>query len=184
MSYVEDKLAVAERTRKHKATCYAAGICPSCHEKRPLVTGKKECRVCLDKHAHSAKHLRKTTEYGNKQRLCNKVNQRATKLEVFEAYGGLVCNACGETDVNCLSLDHVNNDGAEERTRLFGHRSIAGTPMYFYLKRHNYPDRKRYQVLCQSCQARKRVSGSSFKISLPWSEVKVLTLSDAASRCY
>lgn len=141
MSYAEDKLHVRERTGKHVKACFAAGVCPYCWEKRPLDTGKKACRICLDKLSARRRQLLKTTDYGNKQRA--------------------VC----------------------KRNQLFGNRTIAGTPMYFYLKKHNFPDKDRYQVLCQSCQARKRVLGDEFKITFPWKEVKVSSLSVYANTC-
>jgi hypothetical protein len=54
------------------------------------------------------------------------------------------------TDVDCLTIDHPNNDGAKERKAVG-----SGTSFYVWLKKHNYPEG--YQVLCNNCQLKKEV---------------------------
>ena len=49
------------------------------------------------------------------ERAKTKRNQDRVRREVFEAYGGFVCACCGETQPLFLSIDHINNDGAQER---------------------------------------------------------------------
>ena len=73
--------------------------------------------------------------------------QKKLKLEVFEHYGR-TCS-CGETDIRCLSVDHVNDDGAV-------HRREVGN-FYYYLKRNNYPNEPPLQVLCMNCQWKKEI---------------------------
>jgi len=76
------------------------------------------------------------------------------KTECFNAYGGCLCKCCGEKELAFLSIDHINNDGAKERKKL---KTVGGgANFYRYLKRHNYPDKHRYQVLCMNCQTGKK----------------------------
>lgn len=63
------------------------------------------------------------------------------------AYGGYRCACCGETERLFLTIDHINNDGKEDRKRLgFFHH---GAKFYKWLKDHQWP--AGYQVLCSNC---------------------------------
>lgn len=57
-------------------------------------------------------------------------------------------------EIDILSIDHVDGNGAEHRMELFGNRRVGGYRFYLWLKRNDYPDN--FQVLCFSCQFRKR----------------------------
>ena len=57
------------------------------------------------------------------------------------------CVICGEERMGCLSIDHINNDGAEHR-REIGYSS--GGQLYRWLKRNNFPSG--FQTLCMNCQ--------------------------------
>ena len=39
--------------------------------------------------------------------------QAVCREQVFEAYGGYKCNCCGESEPMFLSIDHIDNNGAE-----------------------------------------------------------------------
>jgi hypothetical protein len=69
------------------------------------------------------------------------------KLEVFDAYGGRACIGCGETEIVCLSLDHVAGGGNK-------HRIACKGRVYLDLKHRGFPPG--YRVLCMSCQFRAR----------------------------
>lgn len=84
-----------------------------------------------------------------------KRNQDRCRSAVFEAYGGYKCNCCGESERMFLSIDHVNNDGAEERKS--GKYGGSGTAFYLWLRKNNFPDG--YQVLCMNCQVGKHKNG-------------------------
>ena len=84
-----------------------------------------------------------------------KRNNDRCRDEVFEAYGGYKCNCCEETERMFLSIDHVNNDGAEERKS--GKYSGSGTAFYTWLRKNNFPFG--YQVLCMNCQIGKHKNG-------------------------
>ena len=76
---------------------------------------------------------------------------RALRLETLEAYGGLVCCCCGEDLEAFLTLDHVYNDGADERRT-----GYDGAKLWRKLRRENWPIG--YQVLCYNCNNGKRVN--------------------------
>ncbi len=65
------------------------------------------------------------------------------------------CACCGETHIEFLCLDHINNDGNIERKKLGSQGS--GTNFYAYLKKRNYPEG--YQVLCFNCNCAKAFYG-------------------------
>jgi len=54
------------------------------------------------------------------------------------AYGWIICKGCGIEDIRCLTLDHVNNDGAAERKELFGNARQAGHQTYRYLRKKDF----------------------------------------------
>lgn len=85
----------------------------------------------------------------------NKAKRVRLKQEILEHYGK-TCARCGFDDPRALTLDHVNNDGAQHRktvlkllrpgrkTKLFGHE------FYYCLKREGYPPG--LQTLCMNCE--------------------------------
>lgn len=78
-------------------------------------------------------------------------NQAKTKDLVYAAYGGYVCACCKETEPMFLSIDHIENNGAEERRS--GQYKGGGSPFYGWLKKQGFPSG--YQVLCMNCQVGK-----------------------------
>jgi len=80
------------------------------------------------------------------------LRRQEIKKECFNAYGGCFCSCCGVEDLIFLTLDHVNNDGNIDRKT----NRKAGTNLYIFLRKHQYPDKKRYQVLCMNCQFSKQ----------------------------
>ena len=77
-----------------------------------------------------------------------KQRRLATKIEVLTYYGKgiLACVICGEVRLACLSIDHIDNNGAEERKS----RIKYGFNVYKHLKSQGFP--KGYQTLCMNCQ--------------------------------
>src|SRR5665213_1750329 len=82
------------------------------------------------------------------------------KEQAYAAYGGAdpKCACCGESELVFLTLDHVNNDGAQWRRREFGGNGSRGCGIntYEWCKRNGYPDI--FQILCWNCQQGKRFS--------------------------
>lgn len=75
------------------------------------------------------------------------------KEEVIKAYGGH-CACCGETKIEFLSMDHIYNDGAEERRN----GTPTGRSFYRWLKKNGFPQ-GRLQVLCHNCNGAKGYYG-------------------------
>jgi len=68
--------------------------------------------------------------------------QRNLRLNVINHYGG-VCECCGEHNIRFLTIDHINNDGAN-------HRKIVGSSnIYSWLVKNEYPNG--FRVLCMNC---------------------------------
>lgn len=70
------------------------------------------------------------------------------KAKVFEKYG-VVCVRCGFSDIRALTLDHILNNGAEERKEI-GERGV-------YLRALQDEHAHEYQILCMNCQFIKRI---------------------------
>lgn len=73
------------------------------------------------------------------------------RLKVIEGYGGK-CACCGETESRFLTIDHVNDDGVEDRKTMKTTHQIV-----LKIIRENYPSM--YQVLCWNCNEGKRFEG-------------------------
>lgn len=69
------------------------------------------------------------------------------KKKVIEAYGNQ-CTECKEDRIERLTIDHKNNDGAEQRRQL---KCSTGVRMYRWLIKNNYPQNLGLQVLCFNC---------------------------------
>lgn len=71
------------------------------------------------------------------------------KIDVLTHYanGKPSCYCCGETQIHFLGLDHMNNDGMQERKTTGG-----GHAAYRWLKTNRYPI-KNYKIACQNCNS-------------------------------
>lgn len=74
---------------------------------------------------------------------------RQIKEKLILGYGGR-CNCCGETRFEFLTLDHVNNDGKQER-------QLRGQQIYKRLIKEGFPTG--YQILCYNCNCAKGIYG-------------------------
>lgn len=106
---------------------------------------------------YGAQHREELSSYMKKYReeniiklkLYDKHRIAELKKDVISHYGG-ECSCCGEKQIEFLSIDHINGDGAEERRRLFGDRTYGGWSIYRLIQKNGYPA-ERYQVLCMNC---------------------------------
>ena len=112
------------------------GLCVDCG-KESQQEDTLRCDNCLNK---------KNADRGTARHLM--------KDEVFNAYGGYVCNCCGETEPRFLEIDHVHNNGHEMR-KIHG----TGSHMYSWLKANNYPNN--FQILCSNCNRGKYRNGGT-----------------------
>jgi len=83
-----------------------------------------------------------------------KIWQQNFKLEVLIHYGGSPpkCACCGETNVEFLTIDHINGEGHKQRKT-----QGLGTQFYYWLKRNNFPEG--FRVLCYNCNCGRAKNG-------------------------
>jgi len=86
------------------------------------------------------KHREKLDAYSNDWR-------QEKRLEIINELGGQ-CNHCGENDPIVLDIDHIHNDGAQER-------KTAKRKNVVSILRAKGIDKQRYQLLCKNCNWRK-----------------------------
>lgn len=77
----------------------------------------------------------------------------ALRQETFKQYGQS-CVECGFSDQRALQIDHIDNNGAEERKALGG-QNFSGWRFYRWLKEQGWPGG--YQTLCANCNTIKHV---------------------------
>ncbi len=124
-------------------------------------TNNGTCRVCKREDTKVYKH---TTIGAAKQAAAQRARNLALKVRIVNHYGDGTCACCGESEIVFLTLDHVNDDGAEHRRELTAQgRQVGGAGFYRDLERDGYPEG--FQVLCMNCQLGKRqVDGCPHKV--------------------
>lgn len=83
----------------------------------------------------------------------NKENARVKQI-VLTHYGDGVskCVECGFDDTDCLTIDHINDDGYNHRAKIGG---LLGSAFYKWLVRNDLPIG--YQTLCANCNLKKEI---------------------------
>lgn len=89
-----------------------------------------------------------------------KRSKRKLRLEAVAAYGGM-CACCGESEPQFLAIDHIFNDGSEERRRLNGKR---GAEFLRWLRAKGW-SRDRYRLLCHNCNMSRSFYGQCPHVS-------------------
>ena len=79
--------------------------------------------------------------------------KRRLRREIVQHYGHR-CICCGEKRYEFLTLDHVNNDGAEHRKQ----RHRGSTWLLYWAKKNNHPST--LQLLCWNCNLAKAIYGT------------------------
>lgn len=93
--------------------------------------------------------VRQWTEL-NKER--SKQNRKNRMISVINFYsnGDMNCACCGEDELTFLTIDHINNNGAE-------HRRNIKKNLYDWLIQNDYPEG--FQILCFNCNCGKYRNG-------------------------
>jgi hypothetical protein len=120
--------------------------------------GHRNQTQCKYGHAYTIDNTYIGTNGYRRCRRCRCEGGAAVKSEVLAHYspnGVLGCSweNCGITDSDVLTLDHINNDGADARKYT---KIGSGSCSYWFLKKNGYPDG--YQTLCWNHQWKKRIS--------------------------
>jgi hypothetical protein len=116
----------------------AKGLCRCGNIPEP---GFARCQKCRDYRRSCPSHKRvRTAEDWRSIR-------HRIKLDVLTHYSGGQpnCRCCGATIIEFLTLDHMENNGAEHRRSI----GLSGSRFYRWIKANNYPSG--YQVLCMNC---------------------------------
>ena len=97
------------------------------------------------------KTIKNPTQERQKRRIQEEKRYDKLRWETFSIYSNSsipYCKVCGRTYLWHLCLDHVNDDGAEDRKKYV---SGGGINFYRKLRKEGYPNRDKYQVLCYDC---------------------------------
>jgi len=126
-----------------------ASICVRCGVDFMPSNGNQ--RFCLPCRPLATSEVKRVNEKEYRQRSHAKVWK-----EVFGHYShsSFSCACCGESEPDFLTLDHINNDGGEQRKSM-GHR--AGNTFYGWLLRNGLPSG--IQVYCSDCNSSKAKHG-------------------------
>jgi hypothetical protein len=123
------------------------------HRRLVQVTSRRYYR----KHRHDPaflerKRLREQRWRGSPEYHSKSLTYRAIlRGKLFEIYG-IKCACCGESNRAFLTLDHVNNDGKEDRAKASGWATI-------YRRAIREQDKSKYQILCYNCNLGKSRNG-------------------------
>ena len=103
------------------------------------------CDGCRTKRREDMQRRRETwtAEQREKHRASQRRIAAGIKKQVIEHYGG-TCACCGVSEIEFLTLDHINRDGALERAG-----GINGSRFYRYVIRKGFPNT--YRCLCWNC---------------------------------
>ena len=112
------------------------------------------CKECYTKYYDSTMSKRKIyKEYRlkNKEKikLRNQKRHSDRRLKCLNEYskGTLKCACCSESNIEFLTIDHINNDGAKHK------KEIGSGLLYHWLIKNNFPNN--FQVLCYNCNCAK-----------------------------
>ena len=138
-------LTANELRNEHRRERREHGLCIHCAKP---ADGFYACKECRDKRAsyrreNAAAFKRRNRKYGERY-----------KREAISHYGNK-CACCGEKHPAFLTLDHVNNDGAQHRKKI----GRCGTNFYQWLITNGFPEEYELQVLCFNCNQGRRVNG-------------------------
>ena len=88
--------------------------------------------------------------------ICSTCKKLAVKREVLTHYGNGIaaCVKCAFDNIDALTIDHMNDDGAAHRRTLGGGRNYGGG-FYYWLRARGFP--VGYQTLCFNCNGIKEV---------------------------
>jgi hypothetical protein len=111
-----------------------------------------------------------------------KVYQKNNKKEVFlmihkQFYDNNIvcCRHCGKTDIDILTIDHINGGGKQ-------HSEVIGRGSHFYQWLKKEKTIENYQILCMNCQRIKVIENKECYIKNPTDER--LKLRPVVAKCY
>ncbi len=124
---------------KRRANRTASQLCTSCGSELPKGASRLTCSACSERNRLGSEQKRRT---------------------IFSWYGS-GCACCGESNYYFLTLDHVNNDGAQERKQLGGQQQVLSR---LWKEQCTLPE---YQLLCYNCNCAKGMRGECPHVNEP-----------------
>lgn len=117
-------------------------------------------RKYMNEHYRNNEHFREyrlaqTKKYAPKAKE-NRANKKFSVMAIY-CEGQPRCTCCGEPNIEFLTFDHINNDGAKQRKEIHIGFKKHGYHFYVWLIKHNFPEG--YQVLCWNCNCAKGFYG-------------------------
>lgn len=112
---------------------------------------------CPKGHEYTPENTYSNKNNGRKCRMCICISSTRfhaeRKKRIVDGYGGKCMwpEGCAITDSDMLAIDHVNDDGAQERVR----GKVSNTTIYNKIIRHNFPPE--YQILCANHNIKKQM---------------------------
>ncbi len=140
--------------KKRRSRLIESGLCVICG-KRLSRKNRKTCMECYRK--YTSIWADKNRQYKSRV-LHQKINR---KQRVIDYYGGK-CLCCGELGLIFLTIDHIDENGAEHRRQIspkFKNRVPGGDNFYRWLEDHEMPDG--FQTLCYNCNIGKHRNGGT-----------------------
>jgi hypothetical protein len=145
--YSKHREQIVERCRKYRV------------ENREKIKTQRHERYETHKKSENKQSQKNYEKHKERILKQHKERRASIKLRVLTHYGGnpphCQCKGCYYLDHDCptqfLTIDHINNDGAEHRKQIGEHT------IYHWLIKHNFPEG--YQVLCMNCNWAKRLNG-------------------------
>lgn len=110
-----------------------------------------ECKDCAKK-AHKDKYNENLEESRSGQRDRQKLYTFRKRLAVISHYGGK-CACCGETNLEFLTVDHIDGGGREHRKEI----GDSSEMLVSWLIKNDFPPG--FQILCSNCNLSKYIGG-------------------------
>ena len=123
--------------------------------KRCNERAKRWCRENKEKR-NAGERQRRLVQKERRGETKNSAANRRARLKLkritMKAYGDM-CACCGEEELEFLTIDHIDNSGAQHRREIMG-----GGALYRWLRKKGFPQ-DNFQCLCMNCNWSKRLGG-------------------------
>jgi len=122
------------------------------------------------KHKDTIKKRVSLYKIRHRQQYCDGSDLIKIKLIQHYSSGSMKCAFCEESDMDILTIDHINGGGNAHRRSINKSGSVTGGNFYKHLADNNYPEG--YQILCWNCNAKKGINDRRSRVPLwqQWSE--------------
>jgi len=132
-----------KRQRKEYFNLYRQNHLEKCREKNRRYYKNHKDRVYQYKE-------NKKMEYKQYFKMKNRQDSQELKIKVMTHYGNGIpaCVICGESRLDCLSIDHINGNGNKHRKEIL--KVGGGIHFYRWLVKNGFPEG--YRTLCMNDQ--------------------------------